>query len=59
MSSVKAPEPRKFVGFRIPVSLLEELKRIAERDDRKINQYVLRCLRKCVAEDEARHAPEE
>lgn len=52
MAADKSPE-RKFVGFRIPTDLLQDLKRIADRDDRKMNQQIIRCLRKCVEDDKA------
>jgi hypothetical protein len=52
MASDKSPG-RKFVGFRLPMDLWQDLRQIAQREDRKLNAQVIRCLRKCVEEDKA------
>lgn len=42
------------IAFRIPVSLRDALRAIAEADDRSVSSLIVRTLRKLVQEEESK-----
>jgi hypothetical protein len=47
-------EKSKFTGFRCPSELLTEIKKVADLEDRSMSNFIVRSLKKAVAQQQAR-----